>query len=75
MQITEVSLNDVQYQYIDLKFYLKNGYASTQLSYKTKWAFILKAKKYELINDVFFRRNFDSVLLRCLENYEAEKVL
>ena len=35
----------------------------------------LKAKQYELINDVPFRRNFDSVLLRCLEKFEAERVL
>ena len=75
MQISEVSLNDAQSQYIDLIFYLKNGYAPTQLSYKMKRVFLLKAKHYELINDVFFRRNFISVLLRCLEKSEAEKAL
>ena len=75
VKISEVSLNDAQHQYADLIFYLKNGHASAQLSYKTKQDLILKSKQYELINDVLFRRNFDSVILRCLEKFEAEKVL
>ena len=75
MQVSKVSLNDAQSQYVDPKFYLKNGYAPTQISYKTKHALILKAKQYEMINDVLFRRNFDSVLLICLEKTEAKKVL
>ena len=52
VQISEVSLNDGQFQYTDLIFYLKNGYALNQLNYKTKRALRLKAKKYELINKV-----------------------
>ena len=52
VQISEVSLNDAQSQYVDIIFYLKNGYAPNQLSYKTKRALRLKDKKYELINDV-----------------------
>ena len=53
VQVWEVSLNDAQSQYVDLKFYLKNGYAPLQLSYKTKFALRLKDKQYEMINDVF----------------------
>ena len=66
VKISEVSLNDAQSQYVDLIFHLKNGYAPTQLSYKMKRVLILKDKKYELINDVLFRRNFESALIRCL---------
>ena len=36
---------------------------------------ILKAKQYELINNVLFRRIFDSILLICLENSKSDKVL
>lgn len=35
----------------------------------------LKENKYEIIDDVLFRRNYDFVLLRCLEKFEAQKVL
>ena len=35
----------------------------------------MKAKQYQLVNDVLFRMNYDYVLLRCLEKCEAEKVL
>ena len=48
VKISEVSINDAQYQYIDLIFYLKNGYALNQLNYKKKQALRLKAKQYEL---------------------------
>ena len=75
MQISEVSLNDAQSQYVDLKFYLKNGYAPMHLNYKTKRALRLKSKQYELVNDVLFRKNYDSVLLSCLEKLEAKKVM
>jgi hypothetical protein len=54
---------------------LKNGYAPMQLNYKRKRALRLKANQYQIINDVLFRKNYDSVLLRCLEKSEAEKVL
>jgi len=54
---------------------LKNGYAPSDLSYKKKRALRLKAVKYEIIDNVLFRRNYDSILLRCLEKTEAEKVL
>ena len=35
----------------------------------------LKLARYQLISGIFFRRNFDNVLLRCLEKEEALKVL
>ena len=45
------------------------------LDHTKKRALRLKAKQYQLVNDVLFKRNYDSVLLRCLEKTEAEKVL
>eukprot|EP00253_Pinus_taeda_P027185 PITA_27185 len=59
----------------DLVFYLKNGYAPPNLSYKSKRAIRLKAKCFTIIDDVLFKKNYDSILLRCLEKTEAQKVL
>eukprot|EP00253_Pinus_taeda_P007765 PITA_07765 len=56
-------------------FYLKNGYAPANLSYKSKRAIRLKAKGFTIIDDVLFKKNYDSILLRCLEKPEAQKVL
>jgi len=71
----EVSLNDIESLYADIIYFLKNGYALSRLDHAKRRALRLKAKQYQLINDVLFKRNYDSVLLRCLEKIEAEKVL
>ncbi len=75
VQTYEVSLNDIDSLYTDTIYYLKNGYAPTHLDHTKKRALRLKAKQYQLIDDVLFKRNYDSVLLRCLEKTESEKVL
>eukprot|EP00253_Pinus_taeda_P025768 PITA_25768 len=61
--------------FADLIFYLKNGYAPPNISYKNKRAIRLKAKNFIIVDDVLFRQNYDSILLRCLEKLEAQKVL
>lgn len=75
VQLYEVSLNSAESLYADIIYYLKNGYALSHLDHTKKRDMRLKAKQYQLINDVLFRKNYDSVLLRCLEKTEAEKVL
>ena len=75
IQVSQISVTDSESQYVDLIYYLKNGYAPSNLSYKNKRALRLKAIKYEIIDNVLFRKNYDSILLRCLEKTEAEKVL
>ena len=75
IQMYKVSLNDVESLYDDIIFYLKNGYALSNLDYTKKRALRLKAKQYQLVNDVLFRMNYESVLLRCLDKSEVEKVL
>jgi len=74
-EINQISITNSESQYADLIFYLKNGYAPPNLSYKNKRAIRLKAKNFIIIDDVLFRQNYDSVLLRCLEKPEAQKVL
>eukprot|EP00253_Pinus_taeda_P025277 PITA_25277 len=73
--INHISIIDSESQYADLIFYLKNGYAPPNLSYKSKRAIRLKATNFTIIDDVLFRQNYDLVLLRCLEKSEAQKVL
>eukprot|EP00253_Pinus_taeda_P026907 PITA_26907 len=48
VQMYEVSLNDIESRYADIKFYLKNGYAPSNLDYIKKRALRLKAKQYQL---------------------------
>jgi len=65
-EINQISITYSKSQYADLIFYLKNGYAPPNLSYKNKRAIRLKAKNFTIIDDVLFRQNYDSNLLRCL---------
>eukprot|EP00253_Pinus_taeda_P007727 PITA_07727 len=74
-EINQISITNSESQYVDLIFYLKNGYAPPNLSYKNKRAIRLKEKNFIIIDDVLFRQNYDSILLRCLEKPEAQKVL
>eukprot|EP00253_Pinus_taeda_P013700 PITA_13700 len=74
-EINQISVTNSESQYADLIFYLKIGYAPPNLSYKSKRAIRLKAKSFTIIDDVLFKKNYDSILLRCLEKTEAQKVL
>eukprot|EP00253_Pinus_taeda_P032840 PITA_32840 len=74
-EINQISIADSESQYADLIFYLKNGYAPPNMSYKSKRAIRLKDFFFTIIDDVLFRQNYDSILLRCLEKPEAQKVL
>jgi hypothetical protein len=44
LQVNEISIINSESQYADLIFYLKNGYAPPNFSYKNKRALRLKAK-------------------------------
>eukprot|EP00253_Pinus_taeda_P003866 PITA_03866 len=66
---------DSESQYTNLIFHLKNGYLPPEFNYRNKRALRLKSKHYEIIDNVLFRRNYDFVLLRCLEKSKAQTVL
>jgi len=74
-KINEISITNPESQYVDLLFYLKNGYAPSNLSYKNECVLRLKEKHFDIINNVLFRRNYGSIILRCLEKTKAQKVL
>ena len=71
-----IQFNDISESwYTDMKRYLSTGNMPTDFD-AHKWRGLhLKSARYQLISDIFFRRNFDNVLLRCLEKEEALKFL
>jgi len=74
VRMCEVNLNDAESLYADIIYYLKNRHAPSHVDHTKKRALRLKAKQYQLINDIVFRTNYDFVLLICLEKSEVEKV-
>lgn len=74
-EIQEVCLINSDSQYSDLIFYLTHGYTPLALDLKKKRALRLKANKYQLVNSVLFKINYDSMLLRCLEKTKDDKFL
>ena len=61
--------------YNDLKYYLTHGRSLNHLDARKKRALRLKSSQYQLINGVLFRKNYDKVLLRCLEKYDVEHII
>jgi hypothetical protein len=59
--------------YNDIKFYLIHGTNPKHIDPKRRRALRLKYEPFQLINDVFFRKCFDGVLLCCLEMEESKK--
>ena len=61
--------------YNDIKYYLNHGTTPQSLEPNKKRVLRLKSTKYQLIDGVLFRKNYDNVLLRCLEKFDVDKVL
>ena len=61
--------------YNDLKYYLTQGRIPNHLYARKKWALRLKSAQYQLIDGVLFQKNYDKVLLRCLEKDDVEHIL
>ena len=61
--------------YRDLIHYLQQGYLSEHWISKQRRALRLKSASYQVIDGVIFRKNYDGVLLRCLEHEDATKVV
>ena len=54
---------------------LRQGYFLEHWSSKQTRALQLKSTSYQVIEGVLFRNNYDGVLLRCLEQEDANKVV
>ena len=61
--------------YNDIKYYLTHGSSPNHLDAQKKGALKLKSSQYQLIYGVLFQKNYDKVLLRCLEKDDAEHIL
>jgi hypothetical protein len=70
-----VTLDILDSQYSNLFYYLTHGIAPSHLDFKKKCALRIKYTQYQLINNVIFRNNYDSMLLQCLEKQEVDNVL
>jgi hypothetical protein len=61
--------------YANLSYFLHHGTCPENLNPRERRSLRIKYAQYRLINYVLFRMNYDGVLLRCLEQDDAEKVL
>lgn len=72
--IPETSLENFEW-YKHIIFYLKSGQFSPEMSSKERRTLKMKTNNYVLVFEVWFRRNFDGILLRCLDHIRAMKVI
>lgn len=61
--------------YYELNHYIIHGTAPNYLDARNKRYLRLNGAKYQLINNVLFRKNQDITLLRCLEEDDSRKML
>ena len=59
----------------DLIHYLQQGYLPEHWNSKQRWALRLKSASYQIIDGVRFKNKYDRVLMRCLEQDDASKVV
>jgi hypothetical protein len=53
--------------YMDIILYLKFGQFQNGMSSKETSALKMKENQYVLVVEILFRRNFDGMLLRCID--------
>ena len=61
--------------YRDLVHYLQVGMLPEHWNSEQRRALHLKSASYQIVEGVLFRKNYDGVLLRCLEKEDAKKVM
>ena len=61
--------------YRDMIHYLQQEYLPEHWNSKQRRALRLKSASYQIIDGVLFRKNYDGVFLRCLEQEDASKVV
>ena len=62
--------NSYWYKYII--FYLKYGKFPNGMSWKERRTLQMKSTQYVLVAQVLFQRNFDGMLLRCVDDTKAQ---
>ena len=61
--------------YRDLTYYLQHGYLPEHWNSKQRRELHLKSSSYQIIDRVLFRKNYDGVFQRCMEQEDASKVV
>jgi hypothetical protein len=59
---------EVSEWYKDIIFYLRSGQFLVTMNPKKRRTLKMKSNLYVLITDVLFRRNYDDILLRCVDD-------
>jgi hypothetical protein len=58
--------------YRDIVFYLRSGQFPVTMNPKERRTLKMKSSQYVLIVDILFRRNYDGILLRCVDERKAQ---
>jgi hypothetical protein len=61
--------------YRDIIFYLRSGQFPVTMNPKERRTLKMKAIQYVLIVDILFRRNYDGILLRCVDENQAQELI
>jgi hypothetical protein len=59
--------------YKDIVFYLKSGQFPISMTPKERRDLKMKSSQYVLIAEILFRRNYDGMLLRCVDEKKAQE--
>ena len=61
--------------YRDIVFYLRSGQFLVTMNPKKRRTLKMKSSQYVLIVDILFRRNYDCILLRCVDERKAQELM
>jgi hypothetical protein len=61
--------------YRDIVFYLRSGQFPVTMNLKERRTLKMKSSQYVLIVDILFRRNYDGILLRCVDERKAQELM
>lgn len=81
LQVNEVGLEEVGFSikhtvwYIDVVYYLKHMKCPNNMTDIQKRTLKLKSLKYVIVNGDFYWKNRDGILLLCLYECQADKIL
>jgi hypothetical protein len=59
----------------DIIFYLRSGQFLISMTPKERRALKMKSNQYVLIEKILFRRNYDGMLLRCVDEIKAQELI
>jgi hypothetical protein len=61
--------------YKDIVFYLKSGQFPINMNPKERRDLKMNSSQYVLIAEILFRRNYDGMLLRCVDERKVQKLI